>query len=79
MSGVTAIFGRSGAGKTSLVNILGGLSQPDNGELCLGDKLLYRQGEINLPPEKRHIGYVFQEARLFPHYKVSGNLNYGVA
>ena len=78
MQGVTAVFGRSGAGKTSLVNIIGGLSTPDNGEIRLGDKLLYQQGKVNLPPEKRHIGYVFQEARLFPHYKVRGNLNYGV-
>ncbi len=77
LSGVTAVFGRSGAGKTSLVNILGGLSTPDSGEIKLGDKVLYQQGKVNLPPEKRHIGYVFQESRLFPHYKVRGNLNYG--
>ncbi|ABN63017.1 molybdenum ABC transporter ATP-binding protein ModC [Shewanella baltica] len=78
LQGVTAVFGRSGAGKTSLVNLLGGLSTPDCGEIRLGDKLLYQQGKVNLPPEKRHIGYVFQEARLFPHYSVKGNLNYGV-
>ncbi len=78
LQGVTAVFGRSGAGKTSLVNILGGLSKPDSGQLLLGDKVLYRHGKVNLPPEKRRIGYVFQEARLFPHYKVRGNLNYGV-
>ena len=78
LQGVTAVFGRSGAGKTSLVNLLGGLSTPDCGEIRLGDKLLYQQGKVNLPPEKRQIGYVFQEARLFPHYSVKGNLNYGV-
>ena len=78
LQGVTAVFGRSGAGKTSLVNLLGGLSTPDSGEIRLGDKLLYQQGKVNLPPEKRQIGYVFQEARLFPHYSVKGNLNYGV-
>lgn len=78
LQGVTAVFGRSGAGKTSLVNLLGGLSTPDSGEIRLGDKLLYQHGKVNLPPEKRHIGYVFQEARLFPHYSVKGNLNYGV-
>ncbi|MGI2258499.1 molybdenum ABC transporter ATP-binding protein ModC [Shewanella sp. GXUN23E] len=78
MSGVTAIFGRSGAGKTSLVNILGGLSTPDAGILKLGGQILFQQGKVNLPPEQRGIGYVFQEARLFPHYKVRGNLNYGV-
>ncbi len=78
LNGVTAVFGRSGAGKTSLVNILGGLSDPDSGLIKLGDKVLFKKGGINLPPEKRRIGYVFQEARLFPHYKVRGNLNYGV-
>ncbi|MGF1764196.1 molybdenum ABC transporter ATP-binding protein ModC [Aliivibrio kagoshimensis] len=78
LNGVTAVFGRSGAGKTSLVNILGGLTDPDSGLIQLGDKILFKKGSINLPPEKRRIGYVFQEARLFPHYKVRGNLNYGV-
>ncbi|PKH08109.1 molybdenum ABC transporter ATP-binding protein ModC [Moritella sp. Urea-trap-13] len=78
MQGICAIFGRSGAGKTSLVNILGGLSTPDNGQLTLGDTHLYHQQQkINLAPERRRIGYVFQEARLFPHYSVRGNLNYG--
>jgi len=78
MQGICAVFGRSGAGKTSLVNILGGLSTPDNGLLTLGDTDLYHQQQgINLPPEHRRIGYVFQEARLFPHYSVRGNLNYG--
>ncbi|MEC4729035.1 molybdenum ABC transporter ATP-binding protein ModC [Shewanella sp. D64] len=78
MHGISAIFGRSGAGKTSLINILGGLSTPDQGELTLGEESLYDHARhINLPPEKRSIGYVFQEARLFPHYRVRGNLNYG--
>ncbi|MGC9400815.1 molybdenum ABC transporter ATP-binding protein ModC [Vibrio genomosp. F10 str. 9ZC157] len=86
LQGVCAIFGRSGAGKTSLVNLLGGLSTPDHGEIRLGDVTLFSRSEtsvkqkcINLPPEKRNIGYVFQEARLFPHYTVKGNLNYGVS
>lgn len=78
MQGICAVFGRSGAGKTSLVNILGGLSKPDSGVITLGEQHLYHQDErINLPPERRRIGYVFQEARLFPHYSVRGNLNYG--
>ncbi|SGZ02010.1 Molybdenum ABC transporter, ATP-binding protein [Moritella viscosa] len=78
MQGICAVFGRSGAGKTSLVNVLGGLSTPDKGQLTLGDTHLYHQQlRINLPPERRRIGYVFQEARLFPHYSVRGNLNYG--
>lgn len=82
LQGITAIFGRSGAGKTSLVNILGGLSTPDSGQLTLqkraqDDVLFNSDAGINLAPEKRNIGYVFQEARLFPHYSVRGNLNYG--
>lgn len=75
--GVTAVFGRSGAGKTSLINLVGGLSTPDEGMIALGDKVLFQKGKINLPPEKRNIGYVFQESRLFPHYSVKGNLEYG--
>ncbi|MCL1076130.1 molybdenum ABC transporter ATP-binding protein ModC [Shewanella dokdonensis] len=78
LQGVSAVFGRSGAGKTSLVNILGGLATPDSGEVKLGDRWLYHSGKhINLPPEKRNAGFVFQDARLFPHYRVRGNLNYG--
>lgn len=78
LQGVCAVFGRSGAGKTSLINILGGLSTPDSGTITLNDQVLYdHESKINLAPEHRHIGYVFQEARLFPHYTVRGNLNYG--
>ncbi|RXJ73912.1 molybdenum ABC transporter ATP-binding protein [Veronia nyctiphanis] len=75
--GVIAVFGRSGAGKTSLVNMLGGLSSPDAGQIFLNGRCLFKLGEKDLPIEKRRIGYVFQEARLFPHYSVSGNLRYG--
>lgn len=78
LQGVTAVFGRSGAGKTSLVNLLGGLTTPDKGEISLGNTLLFKHKTVNLPPEKRRIGYVFQEARLFPHYSVKGNLTYGM-
>ncbi|KFZ37574.1 molybdate transporter ATP-binding protein [Shewanella mangrovi] len=76
--GVSAIFGRSGAGKTSLVNILGGLATPDSGRVQLGERVLFDASRrINLRPEQRGTGFVFQDARLFPHYSVSGNLNYG--
>ncbi|MCK3655949.1 molybdenum ABC transporter ATP-binding protein [Pasteurellaceae bacterium Macca] len=76
--GVTAIFGRSGAGKSSLINLIAGLSQPDGGEIRLGERVLFSHSQgINLPPEKRRIGYVFQEPRLFPHYRVERNLTYG--
>lgn len=75
--GITAIFGRSGAGKTSLVNLISGLEKPDSGTIQLGNRVLYDSARgVFLPPEQRRIGYVFQDARLFPHYRVMGNLKY---
>lgn len=78
-SGITAIFGRSGSGKTSFINTIAGLITPDSGRIKLGERLLFdsRQG-VDLAIEKRDIGYVFQDSRLFPHYSVKGNLLYGV-
>lgn len=77
-TGVTAVFGRSGSGKTSLVNIVAGLLRPDSGRVQIGDTVLFDQAAgINLPPAKRRIGYVFQDARLFPHMTVLRNLTYG--
>ncbi|MEH0835239.1 molybdenum ABC transporter ATP-binding protein ModC [Pectobacterium cacticida] len=79
-NGITAIFGVSGAGKTSLINAVVGLTRPDGGRIVLNNHVLVdTQQRIFLPPEKRRIGYVFQDARLFPHYRVSGNLRYGMA
>lgn len=78
-SGITAIFGRSGAGKTSIINAVSGLKNPDSGSISINQRVLFdSQQGINLAVEKRDIGYVFQESRLFPHYKVKGNLLYGV-
>ncbi|UHM91028.1 molybdenum ABC transporter ATP-binding protein ModC [Rahnella victoriana] len=78
--GITAIFGLSGAGKTSLINAIGGLTIPDTGHITLNGRILSDvQNGIFLPPEKRRVGYVFQDARLFPHYRVKGNLQYGMA
>lgn len=76
--GVMALFGRSGSGKTTLVNIISGLLAPDSGEIRLDDQVLTdtRRG-IAVPVERRRIGYVFQDARLFPHLTVLGNLRYG--
>ncbi|OOR99212.1 molybdenum ABC transporter ATP-binding protein [Haemophilus paracuniculus] len=77
--GVTAIFGRSGAGKSSLINFVAGLLSPTSGKISLNQRVLFdREQKINLPPEQRHIGYVFQEPRLFPHYRVEKNLKYGI-
>lgn len=78
--GITAIFGVSGAGKTSLINAISGLTRPQEGQIMLNQRVLFdAQKKICLPPEKRRVGYVFQDARLFPHYKVQGNLRYGMA
>jgi molybdate transport system ATP-binding protein len=76
--GVIALFGRSGSGKTSLTNVISGLLRPDAGTVTLDGELLtdIRRG-IVVPVERRRIGYVFQEARLFPHLSVEGNLRYG--
>ncbi len=77
-SGISAVFGRSGAGKSSLANLISGLTSPDKGRISLNSTVLFDSDKkVSLPPEQRHIGYVFQDARLFPHYKVEGNLLYG--
>lgn len=79
-SGITAVFGVSGAGKTSLINAISGLTRPQHGRIVLNDRVLSdTETDTFLPPEKRRIGYVFQDARLFPHYNVRGNLKYGMA
>jgi molybdate transport system ATP-binding protein len=78
-SGITALFGRSGAGKTTIVNALAGLVRPDRGRIAVGNEVLFSATEgIDRPPERRRLGYVFQESRLFPHYSVRGNLTYGM-
>ncbi|WP_312529714.1 molybdenum ABC transporter ATP-binding protein [Paracoccus sp. (in: a-proteobacteria)] len=75
--GVTALFGPSGCGKTSTVNAVAGLLAPDSGKISLDDRVLYdSRAAINLPARERRIGYVFQDARLFPHLSVASNLRY---
>jgi len=76
--GVTALFGPSGSGKTSIVNMIAGLITPDRGRVMCNETLLFdSSGGVNQPPHRRHIGYVFQDGRLFPHMTVSQNLDYG--
>ena len=76
--GVTALYGTSGAGKTSLVNMIAGLVTPDRGHIIVdGVTMFDSKARINVPPYKRGIGYVFQEGRLFPHMNVRANLDYG--
>jgi molybdate transport system ATP-binding protein len=75
---VTALFGRSGSGKTSLVNIIAGLIHPDEAHVSLdGDVLVDTDRSIFVPRHRRRVGYVFQEGRLFPHLTVRQNLLYG--
>lgn len=76
--GITVLFGRSGAGKTSVVNMIAGLLRPERGRVALDGQVLYdSERGIDLPAERRRVGYVFQEDRLFPHLSVRRNLHYG--
>ena len=78
-SGLTALFGKSGSGKTSLINAIAGLERPDEGRIVVDDTVLFDSAaNIDLAPEKRRLGYVFQESRLFPHLNVGKNLAYGM-
>ncbi len=78
-AGVTALFGPSGSGKTSLLNMIGGLRSPASGRIVIGESVLFDSDRrIDVPPEKRRIGYIFQEGRLFPHLTVQRNLVYGL-
>jgi len=77
-SGVTALFGRSGAGKTTIVTTIAGLACPREGRIVLNGRVLFDSAAgISLPTWKRKVGMVFQEARLFPHLSVRSNLLYG--
>jgi len=76
--GLTALFGRSGAGKTSLVNAIAGLYRPERGRIAVdGAVLTDTAAGIFVPAHRRRVGYVFQEGRLFPHFSVRQNLLYG--
>jgi molybdate transport system ATP-binding protein len=77
--GIVAVFGRSGAGKTSLIRMLSGLLRPDAGAIAVAGRTLFdARRRIDVPPERRRLGYVFQEDRLFPHLSVLANLSYGL-
>ena len=77
--GITGIFGPSGSGKTSLLHAISGLEIPVKGSVSISERILFHsEKKIHIPVEKRNIGYVFQEGRLFPHMSVEKNLMYGV-
>lgn len=77
-NGITALFGRSGSGKTTVVNAVAGLLYPQRGRICVnGHSLLDTDARINVAVHNRRVGYVFQDARLFPHLTVRQNLQFG--
>jgi molybdate transport system ATP-binding protein len=77
-AGVTALFGRSGCGKSSVLNLVAGLLRPDRGRIAIGERVLFDSAAgVNVPAEQRRVGYVFQEGLLLPHLSVRQNLLYG--
>jgi molybdate transport system ATP-binding protein len=77
--GITALFGRSGAGKTTIINLIAGILSPDVGRIAIDHHVFYdADARIALPPEQRRVGFVFQDSRLFPHLSVEANLRYGL-
>ena len=78
--GITILFGPSGAGKSTLLDCLAGLVRPDTGKIAISESVLFDAAkQINVPPQKRHIAYVFQSLALFPHLTVEQNVAYGLA
>lgn len=72
-----SIFGKSGAGKTTLLRIIAGLERADSGKIVVDNEVWFDKG-VNLPPQKRKIGFVFQDYALFPHFSVYQNLAFGI-
>jgi len=76
-TGITVVFGPSGSGKTSLLRAIAGLERSDRGFLKIGNSI-WQDGDNFVPPHQRSVGYVFQDASLFDHLNVQGNLDYGI-
>jgi molybdate transport system ATP-binding protein len=77
--GITIVFGASGSGKTTLLRCIAGLTMPESGRIAVGDRVLFDVTTgVNVAVQDRHIGYVFQQAALFPHMTVRENIEYGV-
>ena len=76
--GLTAVFGPSGSGKSSLLNMVAGILRPDRGRIVVAGTVVFdSKARIDMPPHRRQAGYVFQDGRLFPHLRVRANLVYG--
>jgi iron(III) transport system ATP-binding protein len=75
---LTAILGASGSGKTTLLRLIVGFVRPDHGAITIGSEVVAEAGRVNLPPDRRAVGYVAQEGALFPHLTVSGNVGFGL-
>lgn len=76
-AGITVLFGPSGAGKTLILNCLGGFARPDEGRILVNDRLFFdATARVHLPPRERNCGYIFQDHALFPHMTVRGNLQF---
>ena len=79
-SGITILFGPSGAGKTTLLDCIAGLIRPDAGRIAIAESTLFDDMlRIDVPPQRRKVGYVFQDLALFPHLSVEGNVEYGLS
>jgi len=77
--GITMLFGASGSGKTTLLRCIAGLSRPDQGRIAIGDRVLFDSSTgVDVAVPDRHVGYVFQQAALFPHMSLRENIGYGV-
>jgi molybdate transport system ATP-binding protein len=75
---VTALFGPSGAGKTTILDAIAGLRTPSSGAIAIDGRVLFdRERRVDVPTHQRHVGYVAQDAALFPHMSVRGNVLYG--
>ncbi len=78
-AGVSVIFGPSGSGKTTVLQCLAGLLQPDAGAITVGEEPLFDSArKINLSPQERRVGYVFQDLALFPHMTAAENIGFGI-
>ncbi len=76
---ILGVFGKSGSGKSTLLNMIAGIIKPNSGKIIINSRTIYdSSNKINIPINKRNIGFIFQENRVFPHLSVKSNLNYGI-